>query len=43
MMGLMKDDTTLFKQFSDNPDFKAWLSNAVFRATYAEGGRAPSR
>ncbi|PZU75940.1 MAG: DEAD/DEAH box helicase [Brevundimonas sp.] len=42
MMGLMKDDTTLFKQFSDNPDFKAWLSNAVFRATYAEGGRAPS-
>jgi type I restriction enzyme R subunit len=39
MMGLMKDDTTLFKQFSDNPDFKAWLSNAVFRATYTESGR----
>lgn len=39
MMGLMKDDTTLFKQFSDNPDFKAWLADAVFRATYSEGGR----
>lgn len=44
MMGLMKDDTTLFKQFSDNPDFKAWLSNAVFRATYPQesAGQPPS-
>jgi type I restriction enzyme R subunit len=30
----MKDDTELFKQFSDNPEFKRWLADAVFSATY---------
>ena len=34
IVGLMKDDTQLFKQFSDNPDFRRWLSDAVFAATY---------
>ena len=34
IIGLMKDDTELFKQFSDNPEFKRWLSNASFSATY---------
>ncbi len=34
IVGLMKDDTQLFKQFSDNPDFKRWLADAVFSATY---------
>lgn len=34
IIGLMKDDTELFKQFSDNPDFKRWLADAVFAATY---------
>ena len=24
-MGIMKDDTQLFKQFMDNPDCKRWL------------------
>ena len=34
IIGLMKDDTELFKQFSDNPEFKRWLADAVFTATY---------
>ena len=34
IIGLMKDDTELFKQFSDNPEFKRWLADTVFSATY---------
>lgn len=34
IVGLMKDDTELFKQFSDNPEFKRWLTDAVFSSTY---------
>ncbi len=34
IVGLMKDDTELFKQFSDNPKFKRWLADATFAATY---------
>jgi type I restriction enzyme R subunit len=34
IVGLMKDDTQLFKQFSDNTDFRRWLSDSVFNATY---------
>ncbi|HEX5435947.1 MAG TPA: type I restriction endonuclease subunit R, partial [Gemmatimonadaceae bacterium] len=34
MTGLLKDDTELFKQFSDNPSFKKWLSEWVFSVTY---------
>ncbi|MBP6380818.1 MAG: hypothetical protein KA312_10450 [Sphingorhabdus sp.] len=30
IVGLMKDDTQLFKQFSDNADFRRWLSDCVF-------------
>ncbi|MGH7099489.1 MAG: hypothetical protein ACREE4_17755 [Stellaceae bacterium] len=39
IIGLMKDDTELFKQFSDNPEFKRWLADTIFSATY---DRAPS-
>ncbi len=39
IIGLMKDDTELFKQFSDNPEFKRWRADTVFAATY---GREPS-
>jgi type I restriction enzyme R subunit len=39
IIGLMKDDTELFKQFSDNPEFKRWLADAIFSATY---DRSPS-
>ncbi len=35
MNGVLKDDTELFKQFSDNESFKRWLSDTVFAATYA--------
>jgi len=34
MNGLIKDDTELFKQFSDNESFSGWLKDAVFAATY---------
>jgi len=34
MTGLLKDDTQLFKQFSDNDSFRRWLTDAVFNLTY---------
>lgn len=39
IIGLMKDDTELFRQFSDNPEFKRWLGDTIFSATY--GGNPP--
>jgi type I restriction enzyme, R subunit len=30
----MKDDTELFKQFSDNPEFKRWLADTISSETY---------
>ena len=41
IVGLMKDDTQLFKQFSDNPDFRRWLSDSVFNATYRSPDAPP--
>jgi type I restriction enzyme, R subunit len=41
IVGLMKDDTQLFKQFNDNSDFKRWLTDAVFAATYDKSGNGP--
>ncbi|MET7965445.1 type I restriction endonuclease subunit R [Micromonospora sp. NPDC005305] len=38
MQGMLRDETQLFKQFVDNPDFKAWLTDAVFRTTYEKKG-----
>jgi type I restriction enzyme R subunit len=35
MTGVMKDDTELFRQFSDNDGFKKWLSDTIFNATYS--------
>jgi type I restriction enzyme, R subunit len=34
MTALLKDDTELFKQFMDNPEFKRWLSEQSFAITY---------
>jgi type I restriction enzyme R subunit len=34
IVALMKDDTELFKQFSDNPEFKRWLTDTIFSVTY---------
>jgi len=33
MTALIQDDTELFKQFSDNPQFKRWLTDTVFSVT----------
>jgi type I restriction enzyme R subunit len=35
MTAVLKDDTQLFKQFSDNESFRRWLAETVFRLTYA--------
>ncbi|MGB9712915.1 MAG: type I restriction endonuclease subunit R, partial [Dissulfurimicrobium hydrothermale] len=37
---LLKDDTELFKQFSDNESFRRWLIDTVFALTYTEPGTA---
>ena len=34
MTNLLADHTELFKQFSDNPSFKKWLSDTIFGVTY---------
>lgn len=36
MTAALKDDTELFKQFSDNESFKKWLSDSIFAVTYEE-------
>ncbi|GER93015.1 DEAD/DEAH box helicase [hot springs metagenome] len=36
MTALIKDDTELFKQFSDNEGFKRWLADTTFGLTYTE-------
>lgn len=40
MNALLKDDTELFKQFSDNESFRRWLNDTVFALTYSEPGSA---
>ncbi len=37
MTALVKDDTGLFKQFSDNDSFRKWLSDTIFAKTYKKG------
>jgi type I restriction enzyme, R subunit len=36
--GMLKDDTVLFKEYSDNDSFRRWLTDTVFRLTYDEPG-----
>jgi hypothetical protein len=38
MLALMADFTELFKQYSDNPAFKCWLSERNFSETYRTVG-----
>jgi type I restriction enzyme R subunit len=33
---LMKDDTELFRQFSDNEGFRRWLTDTIFSLTYKD-------
>ena len=39
MTALLRDDTELFKQFSDNPSFKRWLTDTIFSFTYEQSIR----
>ena len=43
MAGVLKDDTQLFKYFSDDEDFSKWLSDSIFAATYERPDPAVSR
>lgn len=36
MVALLADHSELFKQFSDNPGFKKWLTDTNFSTTYIE-------
>ena len=38
VVGLMKDDTELFKQFMDNESFKRWMTDTIFGLTYESTG-----
>lgn len=43
LIEFMKDDTELFRQYSDNDSFRKWLADTVFGMTYRKPpeGRAP--
>jgi type I restriction enzyme R subunit len=34
MTAVLKDDAELYKQFSDNPEFRRWLTDSIFSMTY---------
>ena len=38
---LLVDHTELFKQYSDNPDFRKWLAETIFAVTYSAPGSNP--
>ena len=42
VLELLSDHTELFKQYSDNPNFKRWLKDMVFDSTY-HPGMVPSK
>jgi len=42
VLELLSDHTELFKQFSDNQNFKRWLTDMVFDATYHPGAKPPA-
>lgn len=42
VLELISDHTELFKQFSDNPSFKRWLTDMVFDSTYLPGAKPPA-
>jgi type I restriction enzyme R subunit len=41
MTALVKDDTELFKRFSDDPSFRKWLLDTVFSLTYDRNRPSP--
>ncbi len=38
VIGMVRDNTQLYKLFADNPDFKRWMSDIVFRLAYKAAG-----
>ncbi len=40
VLGMVRDNTQLFKLFADNPDFRRWLADTAFRLAYeaTDGG-----
>jgi type I restriction enzyme R subunit len=42
VVGMMKDDTELFKQFMDNESFRRWMTDTVFGLTYEDAGTGDS-
>jgi len=36
MGAMLKDETQLYKQFADNPEFKDWLTGVIFKSTYGK-------
>jgi type I restriction enzyme R subunit len=43
MTDVLKDDTELFKQFSDNESFRRWLTDMVFTITYETNAPGETR
>jgi type I restriction enzyme R subunit len=43
IVALLSDHAELFKQFSDNPSFKKWLSDTTFQTTYAPSSSNPAQ
>ena len=41
VLDLLSDHTELYKQFSDNPNFKHWLTETVFNITYQPSAMPP--
>lgn len=39
MTAVLKDDAELYRQFSDNADFRRWLTDMVFAVTYEDAAR----
>jgi type I restriction enzyme R subunit len=39
LISLMKDDTELFRQYSDNDSFKRWLADTIFGLTYRDAAK----
>ena len=39
MTAVLKDDAELYKQFSDNPDFRRWMTDTIFSMTYENAAR----
>jgi type I restriction enzyme, R subunit len=40
--GMLRDNTELFKRFSDNPEFKRWIADMSFNASYRPRSEGPS-